>query len=91
MRKPVMAGNWKMNKTRDEALQFIYAVNNELPSNEKVESVICAPAILLRCLVKRQGDELRIGAQNMHLLKMVHILAKSLQICLNQLAYHMLF
>lgn len=66
MRKPVMAGNWKMNKTRDEALQFIYAVNNELPSNEKVESVICVPAILLRCLVKRQGDELRIGAQNMH-------------------------
>ena len=66
MRKPVMAGNWKMNKTRDEALQFIYAVNNELPSTDKVESVICAPAILLRCLVKRQGSELRIGAQNMH-------------------------
>ena len=66
MRKPVMAGNWKMNKTRDEALQFIYAVNNELPSTDKVESVICAPAILLRCLVKRQGNELRIGAQNMH-------------------------
>ena len=66
MRRPVMAGNWKMNKTRDEALQFIYSVNNELPSNEKVESVICAPAILLRCLVKRQGSELRIGAQNMH-------------------------
>ena len=66
MRKPVMAGNWKMNKTRDEALQFIYSVNNELPSNKYVESVICAPAILLRCLVKRQGNELRIGAQNMH-------------------------
>ena len=66
MRKPVMAGNWKMNKTRDEALQFIYSVNNELPSSKKVESVICAPAILLRCLVKRQGNELRIGAQNMH-------------------------
>lgn len=66
MRRPVMAGNWKMNKTRDEALQFIYSVNNELPSNKKVESVICAPAILLRCLVKRQGNELRIGAQNMH-------------------------
>ena len=66
MRRPVMAGNWKMNKTRDEALQFIYSVNNELPSNEKVESVICAPSILLRCLVKRQGSELRIGAQNMH-------------------------
>jgi len=66
MRKPIMAGNWKMNKTRDEALRFIYAVNNELPSSEKVESVICAPAILLRCLVKRQGENLKIGAQNMH-------------------------
>lgn len=66
MRKPFMAGNWKMNKTRDEALQFIYAVNQALPSNDVVESVICAPAILLRCLVKRQGEELRIGAQNMH-------------------------
>ena len=66
MRKPIMAGNWKMNKTRDEALRFIYAVNTELPSNDLVESVICAPAILLRCLVKRQGEELRIGAQNMH-------------------------
>ena len=66
MRRPIMAGNWKMNKTRDEALRFVYAVNTELPSNEEVETVICAPAILLRCLVKRQGDQLRIGAQNMH-------------------------
>lgn len=66
MRKPVMAGNWKMNKTRDEALQFIYSVSEQMPSKDKVETVICAPAILLRCLVKRQGDELRIGAQNMH-------------------------
>lgn len=66
MRKPIMAGNWKMNKTRDEALQFIYAVNQALPSNDLVDSVICAPAILLRDLVKRQGEELRIGAENMH-------------------------
>jgi len=66
MRKPIMAGNWKMNKTRDEALQFIYAVNQALPSNELVDSVICAPSILLRDLVKRQGEQLRIGAENMH-------------------------
>ena len=66
MRKPVMAGNWKMNKTRDEALQFIYAVSDKLPSIDKVDSIVCAPAIILRDLVKRQGDNLRIGAQNMH-------------------------
>ena len=52
MRKPVMAGNWKMNMTRDEALQFIYAVSDKLPSVEVLDSVICAPAIILRDLVK---------------------------------------
>lgn len=61
-----MAGNWKMNKTRDEALQFIYAVSDVLPSEDVLDSIICAPAIILRDLVKRQGDNLRIGAQNMH-------------------------
>ncbi len=66
MRKPIIAGNWKMFKTRDEALQFVYAVSEKLPSNHLVESVICAPSYVLRCLVKRQGEELRIGAQNMH-------------------------
>ncbi len=66
MRKPIIAGNWKMNKTRDEALQFIYAVKDNVVSNEEVESVICAPFPYLRCLVKRQGSQLRIGAQNMH-------------------------
>lgn len=66
MRKPIIAGNWKMFKTRDDALQFIFAVNEKVPSKEKVDSVICAPAFVLRCLVKRQGENLRIGAQNMH-------------------------
>ena len=61
-----MAGNWKMNKTRDEALQFIYAVADKVPSIDKLESIICAPAIVLRDLVKRQGENLRIGAQNMN-------------------------
>lgn len=66
MRKKIIAGNWKMNKTRDEALQFIYAVSEKLPSLDEVDSAICAPFLLLRTLSKRQGDNLRIGAQNMH-------------------------
>ncbi len=68
MRKPIIAGNWKMNKTRDEALQFIYSVNMKLPNKVLVDSVICAQAPILRDLVKRQGDNLRIGAQTMHYL-----------------------
>ena len=66
MRKPIIAGNWKMFKTRDEALQFIYAVAEKMPSNEKVDSVVCSQFTVLRCLVKRQGENLKIGAQNMH-------------------------
>ena len=66
MRKPIIAGNWKMFKTRDEALSFIYAVNNEMPSIDEVDTVICSQFTVLRCLVKRQGENLRIGAQNMH-------------------------
>ena len=66
LRRPVIAGNWKMFKTRDEALQFIYAVNQEVPEASLVESIICANDVLLRCLVKRQGENLKIGAQNMH-------------------------
>lgn len=66
MRKPIIAGNWKMFKKRDEALAFIYAVNEMVPAIEIVDSVICAPFTVLRCLVKRQGENLRIGAQNMH-------------------------
>ena len=68
MRKPIIAGNWKMFKTRDEAINFILQVNNSMPSNELVDSVICSQFTVLRCLVKRQGEFLRIGAQNMHFL-----------------------
>ena len=66
MRKPIIAGNWKMFKVREEVISFVLAVNNNLPSKEVVETVICAPALYLRDLVKRQGENLRIGAQNMH-------------------------
>ncbi len=65
-RRPIIAGNWKMYKTKDEAHAFIYAVNVKVPDKEIVESVICAPAIVLKDLVKREGEHLRIGAQNMH-------------------------
>ena len=66
MRKPIIAGNWKMYKTRDEVLAFIYAVSEKVASKDVVDSVICAPFPYLKDLVKRQGDNIKIGAQNMH-------------------------
>lgn len=65
MRKPIIAGNWKMFKTRDEALFFILKVSDKMPEREKVDTVIFSQAPLLRCLSKRKGDELEIGAQNL--------------------------
>ncbi|MFC3900211.1 triose-phosphate isomerase [Aliicoccus persicus] len=66
MRKPFIAGNWKMNKTFDEAVEFIDALSN-VPSNDEVESAICAPFIQLKELVdKTQSSQINIGAQNMH-------------------------
>jgi triosephosphate isomerase len=67
MRKPIIAGNWKMNKTLTEALQFANEVKGSVPSEEKVDSVICSPALFLDQLVKTvQGTPIKIGAQNMH-------------------------
>jgi len=65
-RIPIIAGNWKMNKNCVQSLKFIKAVANQVPSAKKVETVICAPAIHLHCMAVEQGQNLRIGAQNMH-------------------------
>lgn len=67
MRKNVIAGNWKMNKTLAEAIEFVEEVTKSLPSSDKVESVVCAPFVFLPDLVKKaEGSELKIAAQNMH-------------------------
>ncbi|WP_242542278.1 triose-phosphate isomerase [Candidatus Vagococcus giribetii] len=65
MRKPIIAGNWKMNKTVSEANTFAEAVKNSIPSNDKVDSVIGSPALFLTDLVKiAKGTDLKISAQN---------------------------
>lgn len=67
MRKPIIAGNWKMHKTLSEAISFANEVKGLVPSNEKVESVICAPALFLHSLVEATKEtEVEIGAQTMH-------------------------
>jgi triosephosphate isomerase (TIM) len=67
MRKPIIAGNWKMYKSFDEAVEFIDAVKNAIPAEDKVDAVVCAPAIYLPALVvETEETALAIGAQNMH-------------------------
>lgn len=67
MRKPIIAGNWKMNKTISEAKSFAEEVKGLVPAPDKMDSVICAPALFLQNLVEvTAGSDVKIGAQNMH-------------------------
>jgi triosephosphate isomerase (TIM) len=67
MRKPIIAGNWKMHKTASEAKTFTEEVKGLVPDTDKVDSVICAPALFLENLVEQTKDtKVEIGAQNMH-------------------------
>src|SRR5690606_19237745 len=67
MRKPMMAGNWKMHKTVEEAVQFVEAISGKLPPSEEMDVVICAPFTALSTLISKvEGQPLAIGAQNMH-------------------------
>ncbi|MBC1898561.1 triose-phosphate isomerase [Listeria booriae] len=65
MRKPIIAGNWKMNKTAAKAAQFAEDVKSKAPSKDAVDSVIAAPALFLKELVHlTEGTNLKIAAQN---------------------------
>lgn len=67
MRKPIIAGNWKMNKTLSEAQEFIEAVKGKIPANDVVDAVVGAPNIFTQKLVEwTEGTDLKVAAQNSH-------------------------
>ncbi|SFQ09570.1 triose-phosphate isomerase [Salibacterium halotolerans] len=67
MRKPIIAGNWKMNKTHEEAVSFIEEIKGNVPSSSEVETVVCAPALFLKEMNdKAEGSDVHVGAQTMH-------------------------
>ncbi len=67
MRKPIIAGNWKMNKTLTETKSFVDEVKGLIPDGNRVDSVVCAPALFLDYLTDElEGTALQVGAQNMH-------------------------
>jgi len=66
MRTPVLAANWKMNKTRAEAREFMVALLEGLPDNG-TEVVICPPYTALTATVgAAEGSRVTVAAQNMH-------------------------
>jgi len=66
MRKPIIAGNWKMHYTIDEAVKVANELK-DLVKDAKADVVICAPYLQLPALVKElEGTNIKVGAQNMH-------------------------
>ena len=66
MRKKVIAGNWKMNKLPNEAMEFISELAPLVKDSES-EVVICVPYTdLFYALMHAQDTNIKIGAQNMN-------------------------
>lgn len=67
MRKPIIAGNWKMHKTVEEAVEFTRSVRRSLNSIDGADSVICPPFIAIPALADvLRASKIGLGAQNMH-------------------------
>ena len=66
-RTPLIAGNWKMNKTIAEAEAFIQALLPRVSDAEGVEVAVCAPFTALHAVLDAvRGSRVEVYAQNMH-------------------------
>lgn len=67
MRTPIIAGNWKMNKTITEATMLVMQMRGKLDIVRGVEKVLCPPFVSLETIRELiRGLSIRLGAQNMH-------------------------
>jgi triosephosphate isomerase (TIM) len=67
MRKPLIAGNWKMYKTVAEAEEFIQALLPRVSTTDGVDVAICPPYLALKAMVdSARGSRVQVYAQNMH-------------------------
>lgn len=67
MRKKIIAGNWKMYKTPDQATAFFQALLPMVEGHSRDEIVVCPPFVDLKPAVEAaSGSNVAIGAQNLH-------------------------
>lgn len=66
-RKKIVAGNWKMNKTRADAAMLAEGIKKELANFVEVDVVLCPPFTALETVGNIIANtQIRLGAQNMH-------------------------
>jgi len=67
MRKPVIAGNWKMYKTIEETTSFIEKIRPVADSAGHCEVIVAPPFTALRAAAEAaRGSALKVAAQNCH-------------------------
>jgi triosephosphate isomerase len=67
IRKKLIAGNWKMNKTASESVQLAQELVAEVGKIVDIDIVICPPFTSLESVGKTvDGSVVKLGAQNMH-------------------------
>ena len=66
MRKAIIAGNWKMNKTPSEAKALVEALK-PLVADATCDVVVCVPAVDIPAVVEAAaGSNIKVGAENVH-------------------------
>ncbi len=66
MRKTIVAGNWKMNKTPAQTSEFIKELAPAV-AGAKAEVIACVPFVCLSAAIDAaKGTNIKIGAQNLH-------------------------
>ncbi len=66
-RKYLIAGNWKMNKTSDEAFELAKAIAEKVGSDNSVEVLICPTFTALESALRGLGSSnVKLGAQNLY-------------------------
>ncbi len=67
MRTPLIAGNWKMNLHRTEAVALAEAVAKAIPAGGQAEAALCPPSVYLDAVAQAvKGSAATLGAQNMY-------------------------
>jgi triosephosphate isomerase len=66
-RRPLIAGNWKMHKTQEQAEEHIQALLPRVSSIDGVDIAICVPFTDLQAMIdSARGSRVEVYAQNMH-------------------------
>ena len=66
MRRKIIAGNWKMNKTPSEAVALVNELK-DIVKNDEVDVVYCVPAIDIVPVAEAvKGTNVKVGAENMY-------------------------